>query len=285
MERKVSYLDSHFRLTSIKEDDLVDYLKQSYSDPELYSLCRQLEIDKNDIFSKYLPKKQNCENLVETIQQKDLMSELFQLLQSEKFYRKRLIETFPDLDLQSPIEFEELRRLVEKVYTINNETSDSSQNSMQWVKACKEKMVLVLGKDSPQEYMKELEDICECVEKMGYTPILIKKQDEIETITNEEKMLAYASISRFVIIEKSYPAGQIDEAKICAINRFPTIWLQKEGMGDTWMQGDYHIDQRSIQLFKYKDENVKGKLEEAVKWVEQFIKEKSETLNDLYPWR
>ncbi|KZD51210.1 MULTISPECIES: hypothetical protein [Bacillus] len=278
-------MDSHFRLTSIKEDDLVDYLKQSYSDPELYSLCRQLEIDKNDIFSKYLPKKQNCENLVETIQQKDLMSELFQLLQSEKFYRKRLIETFPDLDLQSPIEFEELRRLVEKVYTINNETSDSSQNSMQWVKACKEKMVLVLGKDSPQEYMKELEDICECVEKMGYTPILIKKQDEIETITNEEKMLAYASISRFVIIEKSYPAGQIDEAKICAINRFPTIWLQKEGMGDTWMQGDYHIDQRSIQLFKYKDENVKGKLEEAVKWVEQFIKEKSETLNDLYPWR
>ncbi len=187
MERKVSYLDSHFRLTSVKEDDLVDYLKQSYSDPELYSLCRQLEIDKNDIFSKYLPKKQNCENLVETIQQKDLMSELFQLLQSEKFYRKRLIETFPDLDLQSPIEFEELRRLVEKVYTINNETSDSSQNSMQWVKACKEKMVLVLGKDSPQEYMKELEDICECVEKMGYTPILIKKQDEIETITNEEK--------------------------------------------------------------------------------------------------
>ncbi|MEI5921774.1 hypothetical protein COL48_12295 [Bacillus toyonensis] len=278
-------MDSHFRLTSVKEDDLVDYLKQSYSDPELYSLCRQLEIDKNDIFSKYLPKKQNCENLVETIQQKDLMSELFQLLQSEKFYRKRLIETFPDLDLQSPIEFEELRRLVEKVYTINNETSDSSQNSMQWVKACKEKMVLVLGKDSPQEYMKELEDICECVEKMGYTPILIKKQDEIETITNEEKMLAYASISRFVIIEKSYPAGQIDEAKICAINRFPTIWLQKEGMGDTWMQGDYHIDQRSIQLFKYKDENVKGKLEEAVKWVEQFIKEKSESLNDLYPWR
>ncbi|MBD8074070.1 hypothetical protein [Bacillus thuringiensis] len=278
-------MDSHFRLTSVKEDDLVDYLKQSYSDPELYSLCRQLEIDKNDIFSKYLPKKQNCENLVETIQQKDLMSELFQLLQSEKFYRKRLIETFPDLDLQSPIEFEELRRLVEKVYTINNETSDSSQNSMQWVKACKEKMVLVLGKDSPQEYMKELEDICECVEKMGYTPILIKKQDEIETITNEEKMLAYASISRFVIIEKSYPAGQIDEAKICAINRFPTIWFQKEGMGDTWMQGDYHIDQRSIQLFKYKDENVKGKLEEAVKWVEQFIKEKSESLNDLYPWR
>ncbi len=101
----------------------------------------------------------------------------------------------------------------------------------------------------------------------------------------KKKMLAYASISRFVIIEKSYPAGQIDEAKICAINRFPTIWLQKEGMGDTWMQGDYHIDQRSIQLFKYKDKNVKGKLEEAVKWVEQFIKEKSESLNDLYPWR
>ncbi|ARJ21870.1 hypothetical protein B7492_11755 [Bacillus mycoides] len=276
---------SHFRLTSVKEDDLVDYLKHSYSDPELYSLCRQLEIDKNDVFSKYLPKKQNCENLVETIQQKDLMSELFRLLQSEKFYRKRLVETFPDLDLQSPIEVEELRRLVEKVYTTNNDISDSSQNSMQWVKECKGKMVLVLGKDSPQEYMKELEDICECVGKMGYTPVLIKKQDEIETITNEEKMLAYASISRFVIIEKSYPAGQIDEAKICAINRFPTIWLQREGMGDTWMQGDYHIDQRSIQLFKYEDANVKEKLEEAVKWVEQFIKEKSESLNELYPWR
>ncbi|WP_143525664.1 hypothetical protein [Salimicrobium flavidum] len=63
-------------------------------------------------------------------------------------------------------------------------------------------------------------------------------------------------MERFVSIEKSEPAGQIDEAKICAINRFSAIWLQKEEEGGTWMHGDYEVDLRNIKVGNYKEENI-----------------------------
>ncbi|QSF36395.1 hypothetical protein ICR95_28050 (plasmid) [Priestia megaterium] len=275
---------SRIELTNIEQENLLDYLKISFSESELHSLCNRLNMKKNDVFVQSLPPNKNCENFLEAIIQKDLVDELFILLQSPRFFRKRLLETFKEWDLQKQSEPDNLRKLLE----IHIDKKGNSENFFiptNWIAECKQKMVLILGKDSPDAYMKELERLYKLLEEIGYIPILIKKQNEIESITNEEKMLAYAALSRFIIIEKSYPSGQIVETKISSINRFPTIWLQKEGMGDTWMQGDYHIDQNSIQLFKYKEENVKEKLIEAVKWVEDFIKNKSEKLNEIYPWR
>lgn len=279
-----NYLVSRIELTNIEQENLLDYLKISFSESELHSLCNRLNMKKNDVFVQSLPPNKNCENFLEAIIQKDLVDELFILLQSPRFFRKRLLETFKEWDLQKQSEPDNLRKLLE----IHIDKKGNSENFFiptNWIAECKQKMVLILGKDSPDAYMKELERLYKLLEEIGYIPILIKKQNEIESITNEEKMLAYAALSRFIIIEKSYPSGQIVETKISSINRFPTIWLQKEGMGDTWMQGDYHIDQNSIQLFKYKEENVKEKLIEAVKWVEDFIKNKSEKLNEIYPWR
>jgi hypothetical protein len=97
-----------------------------------------------------------------------------------------------------------------------------------------------------------LELFCNNLKEFGYIPILIKQQEEIETIFNEEKMLGYAAIARFIIIEKSEPAGQIDEAHICAINRFVTVWLSEEGKGDTWMQADYDYSFSHVHVINIK---------------------------------
>jgi len=127
--------------------------------------------------------------------------------------------------------------------------------------------------------------ICEFVKKQGYEPILIKRKNEVNIISNEEKMLVYASLSRFVIIEKSYAAGQIDEAKIFTINRFPSIWFMQDGLGDTWMQGDYEADFKYVKAYRYNDKNRDNKILEGIQWVENFICEKEKYLNDIYPWR
>ncbi|QLK09677.1 hypothetical protein BMG_6455 (plasmid) [Priestia megaterium] len=278
-------MDLVSNFTSIDEDKLINYLKISYSENELNSLCRNLDLEKEDIFSKYVPFRQNCENFVDEVKRHGYFHRLFLLLQSEPFYRERLISTFPELNLSSPKNKEKLDSLTKRVQFTNNNKQHENLDHEEWIRNCKDNMVLILGKDSPEEYMQELEKIGENVNEMGYSPIFIKKQEEIDSISNEDKMLAYASLSRFIIIEKSYAAGQIDEAKICAINRFPAIWLQKLDMGDTWMQGDYEADFKFIKVIQYEEGTLKEAIQEGIKWVEDFIETKKQYLNNIYPWR
>lgn len=274
-------MDSLFKLSFEDQDKIIDFLNEKYSDSEILSLIRHLGINKNNIYTQFVPRKMNCANLVDTILQQDLSEKLLILLQSEKFFRPSFIHYFSHL---KPIITDDLIQnktpQIQSVY--NHNVSD---NLEEWLQKCKNNTVLILGKDSPDEYMEKLKNIAGIIEKMGYQPILIKIQPEVESISNEEKMLAYAAISRFIIIEKSEAAGQIDEAKICVFNRLPSIWLQKEGYGDTWMQGDYEVDFKFIKTFKYNEDNIENCLTTGVNWIEDYIKDKSSKLNTLYPWR
>lgn len=273
-------MGSHISIEFKDEDRLIDFLKNSYSPIQLISICRSLNLDKDDIINKFLSHKENCSNVVDAIRQHGLYSDLFTILQSKQFHRDRFAEVFPEF--QAIVVSNEK---IDQIRLLTFECGESSSNYAEWLKISKEKTVLVLGKDSPEEYMQQLKNISEVLRQHGYTPILIKEQPEIRTLSNEEKMLAYASISKFVIIEKSYPAGQIDEAKICAFNRVPSIWLQQDGMGDTWMQGDYEVDFKFINAFSYNQENQREVLASAINWAEDFLKAKSEYLDMKYPWR
>lgn len=275
-------MDSLFKLNFEDQDKMIKFLKSSYSDMELLSIIRQLNIEKNEVYSKYYTKEEFCEKVVETVLERELSEKLLILLQSNRFYRERLIHDFNHLDLIEPISEKKFIKYSHELYNLNDTTTPSVTD---WVQVCKKNLVLILGKDSPEEYMNQLENIAKKIELQGYQPILIKKQPEIETLTNEEKMLAYAALSRFIIIEKSEPAGQIDEAKICAVNRFPAIWIQKENMGDTWMQGDYEIDLKNVKLFKYTEPKLETVLIDGIKWVESYLSDKTVSLNKLYPWR
>jgi hypothetical protein len=279
-EREGNYLGSHISIEFKDENRLIEFLKISYSAIELISICRSLNLDKDDIINKFLLHKENCSNVVDAIRQHGLYSDLFTILQTKQFHRDRFSEVFPEF--QSIVVSNEK---IDQIRLFTFERGGSPSDYAEWIKISKEKTVLVLGKDSPEEYMQQLINICEMLRQQGYTPILIKDQPEIRTLSNEEKMLAYASISRFIVIEKSYPAGQIDEAKICAFNRVPSIWLQQDGMGDTWMQGDYEVDFKFIHAFSYNQANQCEVLATAIKWVEDFLEAKSEYLDMKYPWR
>lgn len=275
-------MGSHFSLEFKDDNRLIEYLSVSYGMTELHGICRALNLNKEDVFNKNWLKRENCESFVDTIRQREMYGELFRTLQTQQFHRNRFQQAFSEFTVRV-VDVRERNEITAKAYHVQNHPTGVTLSD--WLKVSKEKTVLILGKDNPDSFMHQLKEVQSVVLEMGYEPILIKEQPEIATLTNEEKMLAYAAISRFVVIEKSDPSGQIDEAKICAFNRIPAIWLRREGMGDTWMQGDYEVDFKFIQVFDYNDDNRREVLQSAVAWIEQFLKNKKEYLDQSYPWR
>lgn len=276
-------LNLHFEESPGNQQRLINFLKQSYSEEEIFSIGRILNLEKDDYVGRGMTKQQLCASFVEAITHRSLFDRLFVLLQSPLYVRPRLYRDFSELGIREPFKQEELIQISEKFF---NESRINEQSSFaDWLNHCKKSMVLVLGKDNTPEAWSKLCKIKDIIHDLGYSPILIKEQPDIGMLTNEEKMLAYASISRFVIIEKSEPSGHIDEAHICAINRLVGVWLREEGKGDTWMQGDYEISYQHIKGFEYNNNNIKEVIRNGVEWAEQYLKNKEEALNSLYPFR
>lgn len=55
--KEENYLDSLFKLSYEDQDKTINFLNSKYSDTEILSIIRQLGIDKDTIYTPYLPKK------------------------------------------------------------------------------------------------------------------------------------------------------------------------------------------------------------------------------------
>ncbi|MFK4475369.1 hypothetical protein ABH897_005158 [Paenibacillus sp. RC73] len=277
-------MNSHFDGNPGNQQRLIDYIKKSYNYDEIFALGRLLGIDKDDYVSRTMNKPQLCEAIVEIISQRSLFDRFFILLQSEKYLRERIWEDFNDIVIKVPVPKQQLEGLTRSLF-VNDEKNHGYSDFSEWIKQAKSKMVLVLGKDNTEESWTKLEMFCNYLKDFGYSPILIKGQEEVDILFNEEKMLAYAAIARFILIEKSEPAGQIDEAHICAINRFVTIWMSEEGKGDTWMQADYDFSFSHVSVLQYNNDTIKSTLKEGIEWAEEYLQKKAQYLNQFYPFR
>jgi hypothetical protein len=284
MGMEESCLSSHFDGNPGNQQRLIDFIKKSYSYEEIFALGRLLGIDKDDYVSRTMNKPQLCESIVEIIAQRSLFDRLFVLLQSEKYFRERIWEEFGDLGIKAPARKQQLESLTHSLF-VSEIKKQGEFDFSEWIKHAKSKMVLVLGKDNTEESWARLENFCDYLMEFGYTPVLIKGQEEIDILFNEEKMLAYAAISRFILIEKSEPAGQIDEAHICAINRFVTIWMAEEGKGDTWMQADYDFSFSHVNVLHYNKDTINSTLKQGIEWAEEYLQNKAQYLNQFYPFR
>ncbi|MCH1642746.1 hypothetical protein MJ257_21850 [Paenibacillus timonensis] len=277
-------MNSHFENNLGNQQRLINFLKQSFSEEEIYALGRMLDLEKEDYVGRGMTKQQLCGAFVEMLAQRLLFDRLFVLLESPSFNRSRMYQEFIDLGLKEPLSDNRLAQVVQRCYE-KNESGHENTTFTDWLDSWKKSMVLVLGKDNTPECWNRLSAICDELRRLGYSPYLIKDQPDIGHLTNEEKMLAYAAVSRFVVIEKSEPSGHIDEAHICAINRFVGVWIKEEGKGDTWMQGDYEVSYLNIRSFTYKAEEINDAIRAGIDWAEQYLTEKEAQLNSLYPFR
>lgn len=159
-------------------------------------------------------------------------------------------------------------------------------NLVTLISRTRERQVLVLGKDTGDEF-ERLQVICDYLRGRHYDPILVKTHPDIPELSNEEKVRVFADHSRFVVLENSFPAGQIAELKMCSTNRIITATVRETGRGSSFMVTDYFRDFDFIKEFEYADEgeSLKSGLASAIEWAERKIKERTEYYNGLYPWR
>lgn len=150
----------------------------------------------------------------------------------------------------------------------------------------RKKQVLILGKDTPPE-IKTLQAISDVLKSLQYKPLLVKDHPDIPEVSNEEKVRILADLSRFVVLENSYPAGQIAECKICATNRIITAALRKDGCGSSFMVTDYFKDFDFMKEFTYGTEQdlLPQAVERGTVWAESKTAERREYYDQLYPWR
>ena len=146
--------------------------------------------------------------------------------------------------------------------------------------------ILVLGPDS-NSYITRLKKIQEAISLLGYNSILVREQKEFGHETVEQKLLRLALSSRFVLVEDSIAAGQIDELSLIARSRITVAVLREHGKGGTWMQSDYDLD-FPVKYFNYYvnvPTDLYQAVSKAVEWADERNRNRSKLLGERYPWR
>ena len=128
-----------------------------------------------------------------------------------------------------------------------------------------------------------LRTIARSLQSAEYRPILVKDLPDVEEMSNEDKVRSFADASRFVVLENTFPAGQIAECKILSTNRIVTVFLRQEGAGSSYMVTDYHKDFDFMEEFTYRNaspESLRLALERACDWAERKIEERRQFFNE-----
>lgn len=147
------------------------------------------------------------------------------------------------------------------------------------------KQVLVLGKDAGDEYRYMLA-VANSLKTRGYKPLLVKEFPDFRELSNEDKVRVFADVSRFVMIENSFAAGQIAECKICSTNRIVTAMLRQRQHGSTYMVTDYSKDFDFMNEFVYENlDGIDAAVSVAVQWAEAKVEERGQYFDSRYPWR
>ena len=90
-----------------------------------------------------------------------------------------------------------------------------------------------------------------------------------------------------MVIENTFPAGQIAECKLCSTNRIITAALREKGKGSSFMVTDYFKDYDFMEEFEYENDSdsLSAALDKAITWADIKIKERIAYYDSLYPWR
>ena len=144
--------------------------------------------------------------------------------------------------------------------------------------------ILLLSKDNGPE-LQRLHDIRSFLEKLKYNTVLVKEHPDIPELSNEDKVRIISGFCKFVLMENTFPAGQIAECKICSTNRIVTASLREVGTGSSYMVTDYFKDFDFMEEFEYELAGLESVVRQAVQWGENKVDERMQYFNKIYPWR
>jgi hypothetical protein len=144
--------------------------------------------------------------------------------------------------------------------------------------------VLILGKDTGAG-LARLKTIASRLQDLGYYTYIIKEQPDRTGESVIQKVLRFALLSRFIIIENTDASGHLYEIPhVTKAAECVTVVLQEEGKGATWMFEDAYRKHRHWHKFTYKKSQLGRVIDIAAKWAERFVCEFGEHQAAVLPW-
>src|SRR5260370_733684 len=149
---------------------------------------------------------------------------------------------------------------------------------------CKKNYVLILGKyGKAREHLLTLKN---ALAIRGLTGLILDEYPDIEEQSLPEKMVTYANICRFVLVDDFAPSGHIKELDLCQNLKFVTAVLRFKGRASTAMQADIADEVSYIREFSYQEEaELESMVVTAAKWADEAVTARAHALNRLYKWR
>ena len=171
------------------------------------------------------------------------------------------------------------------VATLDVETSNRIGVSLsQYIKEFKAKTVLVLG-DYHDEGAERLETIRAALMRFGYQPVLVKEVPEQPHHDLQQKVVAIASVARFIVIDDSSLSGHLVEFPLVQSNRWVTLVLRLSGSTGSFMTHGASLTSAVIRESAYDTMTLDSELLRGIQWAEQKLKELERDLGGTYPWR
>ena len=180
-----------------------------------------------------------------------------------------------------------IQRAMEEIFIAHVDYGESQRRSMEigeYLDNFKKNTVIILG-DYGKEGRKRLERIKSNIGRLGYTPILVDEIQEYSEYNLIQKVVAIASVSRFVIIDDSSKSGHLFELKNVIDNQWITIVLRNKDNEGTFMSRGLSTRSKIIIEKEYTEENMDEVTIKAISWAEEKIKELEIEDCKLYPWR
>jgi hypothetical protein len=150
---------------------------------------------------------------------------------------------------------------------------------------CKKRFVLIAG--AYGRHRSRLDRIKQSLSSLGFVGLILNEYLDIEEQTLPEKMVTFASIARFVMVDDISPSGHIEELGICRERGFVTAILRFQSRPSTAMQAAITGEISFMREFGYSDDSALGAtVLDAARWADEAVFERARTLNRLYgEWR
>ncbi len=144
--------------------------------------------------------------------------------------------------------------------------------------------VLILGKDTGSG-MVRLKKIAAILEEFGYYVYIIKEQPNRLGESIIQKVLRYALLSRFVLIENTGASGHLYEVPhVTKMAECITAILQEEEKGATWMFEDAYVRSTTWKKFSYVPRDFRSVIVAACDWAQHTRETFGVHQQQVLPW-
>ncbi len=171
------------------------------------------------------------------------------------------------------------------IATLDLEASNRIGVSLsQYIKDFKAKTVLVLG-DYHDDGAERLEAMRAALSRFGYQPLLVKDVPEQPHHDLQQKLVAIASVVRFIVIDDSSVSGHLVEFPLVQSNRWVTLVLRLSGSTGSFMTHGASVASSVLRESTYTKMSLDSELLAGIQWAEQKLKDLERDLGGTYPWR